>query len=159
MNHRTVDMTPSWAEAARMIAVALEHASPEGKELARQELFRMGELLDAQLNASCAHSDAKDDWVECDEMGDEERRSYLSPDCPEGYETVVGYLARFNPWAIRCGLADPEATQRDGFWLKHRSSERGIAVVKVKAPAAFAADGIEHVNAYPVSLLQERLGD
>jgi len=46
---RTVDLTPTWRAAAQIIAAALENGTGEGKEMARAELFRMGELLDKLL--------------------------------------------------------------------------------------------------------------
>ena len=47
---RFIDMTPTWAEAAQIIAAALENGTPTGQEAARKELFRMAGLLD-RLNA------------------------------------------------------------------------------------------------------------
>jgi hypothetical protein len=98
------------------------------------------------------------DWVECDTVTDATRMEYISR-CPQDYETVLGYLARYNPWALQADLWDPEATLRDGFWCKHRANERGIEVVKVDAPSVLEAEGIYAVNAYPLCLLRERLGE
>src|SRR5690606_37254180 len=58
---------------------------------------------------------------------------YKSPHCPEGYDTVVGYLTEHLPhvWELMDHMA--EATQRDGWWLKHRCRERSIAIVRVQA--------------------------
>lgn len=76
---------------------------------------------------------------------------------PEGYDTVVGFIAKTQPSAFEM-FADPATeTQHDGFWLKHQASRRGLGVVKVEAPEAFKEMGIEVINAYPLSLLQERL--
>ena len=44
---RTIDMTPTWREAAAMIATVLENGTPKGRDAARAELLRMGDLLDA----------------------------------------------------------------------------------------------------------------
>lgn len=43
---RTINLTPTWGEAARIIAAALENGTGEGRDMARQELFRMAELLE-----------------------------------------------------------------------------------------------------------------
>lgn len=84
---------------------------------------------------------------------------YASPDLPAGYDTALGYFARVNPHAVDL-LGDPVAdTQRDGFWLTHQASRRGIRVTKVEAPAPMQELGITEVNAYPVELLAERFGD
>ena len=47
---RTIDATPTWYQAATIIAAALEHGTDTGREAARAELYRMAEILD-QLNA------------------------------------------------------------------------------------------------------------
>lgn len=77
---------------------------------------------------------------------------------PEGFDTVLGYLARNNPEALFLMGPDAEATARDGFWLTHRCKQRGIKPVKVEACAHLIEQGIFVVNAYPISLLEERLG-
>lgn len=47
----TIDLTPTWAEVARIIEVCLIHGTPEGREAARGELRRMAEAAD-RYNAS-----------------------------------------------------------------------------------------------------------
>jgi hypothetical protein len=44
---RTIDMTPTWTEAARMLVFIMENANETGKEQARKEIMRMGEIIDA----------------------------------------------------------------------------------------------------------------
>ena len=44
---RTIDMTPTWPQAARIIAAALENGTDKGRDAARAELFRMADLLHA----------------------------------------------------------------------------------------------------------------
>jgi hypothetical protein len=44
---RTINITPTWRQAAQIIAAALENGTDAGREAARAELFRMGDLLDA----------------------------------------------------------------------------------------------------------------
>jgi hypothetical protein len=48
---RTVDMTPTWAAAARIYIMALENGTGEGKQMAREEIERMGILLDSLIAA------------------------------------------------------------------------------------------------------------
>lgn len=43
---RTIDLTPTWRQAATIIAAALENGTDTGREAARAELFRMAELMD-----------------------------------------------------------------------------------------------------------------
>lgn len=43
---RTIDMTPTWPQAAQIIAAALENGTSTGREAARTELFRMADLID-----------------------------------------------------------------------------------------------------------------
>lgn len=80
---------------------------------------------------------------------------YKSP-CPEGYDTIVGYLTEYEPgmWEIMDAYA--EATQRDGWWLMHRCRERGITPIRVPAPPWLVRQGIFEVNSYPIDLLRER---
>lgn len=47
---RYIDMTPTWRQAAQIIAAVLENGTDKGREAARAELFRMADLLDA-MNA------------------------------------------------------------------------------------------------------------
>jgi hypothetical protein len=44
-NGRYIDMTPTWPEAARIIAAALENGTGAGRDAARAELFRMADVL------------------------------------------------------------------------------------------------------------------
>lgn len=41
-----IDMTPTWVGVLPILMAALEDATPEGKEIARQELYRMADLAD-----------------------------------------------------------------------------------------------------------------
>ena len=76
---------------------------------------------------------------------------------PYGYNTVVGYLAKHDPDQLRT-LRDPvNDTSRDGFWCKARTKRKGYRVIKVQAPPALVARGITELNAYPNSVLAERL--
>jgi hypothetical protein len=77
---------------------------------------------------------------------------------PKGWNTVLGYLAVEQP-AMLALMEEPVSdTVRDGCWLVHRCRELHIEPIKVPAPAIARAQGITEVNAYPVSLLERRLG-
>jgi hypothetical protein len=87
--------------------------------------------------------------------------TYIDPrfaDCigrgvPDGYDTVLGYLAKHHPEMLELiDYADPSATARDGFWLAHRWSR----VDYVPAPPVLRAAGILRVRCWPVDLLRER---
>lgn len=41
-----ISITMDWKQAARLIAVALENGTDEGKRLAREELLRMADVAD-----------------------------------------------------------------------------------------------------------------
>jgi len=47
---RTIDITPTWPQAARIIAAVLETGTDKGRAAARAELFRMADLLDKLLS-------------------------------------------------------------------------------------------------------------
>lgn len=46
MTSRFIDLTPTWQEAAAIIAAALEGGTGTGRDMARAELFRMAAILD-----------------------------------------------------------------------------------------------------------------
>ncbi|TPI67614.1 hypothetical protein FJ420_02055 [Mesorhizobium sp. B3-1-3] len=82
---------------------------------------------------------------------------YASPDVPEGFDTVLGYFSKNMPGAFEL-MDDPiTGTLRDGHWLTHQASRRGIGIIKVPAPAPLVEMGINELNAYPVELLEERI--
>lgn len=41
-----IDMTPTWEETARMLIAVLENGTFEGKKMARDEIVRMGRIID-----------------------------------------------------------------------------------------------------------------
>jgi hypothetical protein len=84
---------------------------------------------------------------------------FMSGHLPQGYDTVMGYLARTNPESVALLPDFVDDTQRDGWWLVHRSRRRGVRVIKVQAPLVLRERGIEVVNAYSVDLLRERFDD
>lgn len=46
IKNQTIDLTPSWAGVANIILLALEHGTPEGKAVAKQELRKMAAVAD-----------------------------------------------------------------------------------------------------------------
>lgn len=84
--------------------------------------------------------------------------SHFLTETPEGFDTVLGWLAKNNPEALML-MQDPIFdTRRDGFWLMHKAEQEGCKVKKVSAPPIMAEEGIPTVNAYPNALLERRLG-
>ena len=79
----------------------------------------------------------------------------ITPDVPDGFDTILGYLAKHDPDVLdQFDYYDPQATQRDGFWMMHHATDRRV----VSAPACLQMRGIKVVNAWPLSALQERFG-
>jgi hypothetical protein len=89
-------------------------------------------------------------------LGEFRPSEYFSPDLPEGFDTVLGYLAKHEPYTLSCIDQFAEATLRDGWWLTHRCRKAGIKPIKVPASLFLVQQGIFEVNSYPVALLQER---
>lgn len=57
----SVDLTPTWPEAARIIAAALENGTGTGREMARAELFRMAAILDSLQQNQSDQEEPSDD--------------------------------------------------------------------------------------------------
>ncbi|RVP49997.1 hypothetical protein [Sinorhizobium medicae] len=80
-----------------------------------------------------------------------------SPNVPAGYDTVVSFFSKYRPSAFDL-LDDPiVGTLHDGFWLTHQCNKRRLKITRVEAPEALREAGIAEVNAYPLSLLAERM--
>jgi hypothetical protein len=58
----TIDITPTWQEAAQIIAAVLENGTEAGKAPARAELFRMAQMLDAFRTGTIETEEAKGVW-------------------------------------------------------------------------------------------------
>lgn len=84
---------------------------------------------------------------------------WLSPDVPRGYNTVLGYLAKTNPEALALIPDVVEDTKRDGLSLTSAAAHAGKRIYRVAAPPVVRERGFATVNAYPVALLRQRLGD
>lgn len=83
---------------------------------------------------------------------------YTSPNVPEGYNTVYGYMETVNP-----GLLDvvrqplKVAYNREQRALRALANRRKLPLCKVVAPLALQDEGVEAVIAYPINLLREVL--
>lgn len=116
------------------------------------------ELVPARQSEAASSKVAHDWWQAAKRAGIDRPMAYLSPNIPAGYDTVLGYLVKHNPEALAL-IQDPAVdTQRDGFWLTRRTRLYGKEPAKVTAPTVLRSQGIETVNAYPVELLELRLG-
>lgn len=82
---------------------------------------------------------------------------YLSSGVPEGYQTVLGWLAENNPEALDL-LYDPIMdTHVDDRWLLKQARLRGYTTAQVQASQVERLAGIMGVTAYPLTLILERL--
>ncbi len=84
---------------------------------------------------------------------------FLSP-CPEGYDTILGYLAKHFP--AQCSdMERPAAeTVKDGKWLTAKARQYPARVIiVVPAPWVLEDIGVREVNAYPVDMLRDHLGE
>jgi hypothetical protein len=43
----TIDVTPTWEATAKMLIVIMDQGTEEGKVFAREEITRMGQIIDA----------------------------------------------------------------------------------------------------------------
>lgn len=76
--------------------------------------------------------------------------------CPDGYDTVIGWLAKNKPHIVEL-MSDPvHDTMADGRLLAKTCKDRGIEAVKVDAPLIFVKEGFHVINSYPIRLLEER---
>lgn len=58
---KTIDVTPTWAETARMLIAIIENSEdPSAVNYARSEIIRMGEIID-HLKAEHGSTDSKED--------------------------------------------------------------------------------------------------
>ena len=113
---------------------------------------RLDTIVDANKAKSLAvpHSEYTNFYVR--------HKDAVTPDVPEGYDTILGFLAKRHPDVLDTfDYRDATLTVRDGFKLAHMDNKLGTPVY-VEAPSCLRAAGIERVRAYPVALLQQRWG-
>jgi len=82
---------------------------------------------------------------------------YVSPDCPHGYNTAIGYIAETQVELLGNFREPVSDLLCDTMWLRHNAAIRGIKVVAVEAPEAYREYGFRTIEAYPIALLAERL--
>jgi hypothetical protein len=86
---------------------------------------------------------------------DVEPNELISPDTPEGYETVAGWWATREEAALDL-LDDPIATIfADEELVITIADKQGILWKWCRAPAAFERMGFKVAKAFPVELLQQ----
>ncbi len=83
---------------------------------------------------------------------------YLSAGCPEGWNTVWGYLALTNPGLIELMDKIPDVIAPDEEQLDQDCEMAGVAPLTVPACLWLQTHRISDSRAYPVELLAERLG-
>lgn len=121
----------------------------------RRDLERASDDLKSLQNLLVA-IDCLDEVAKSEPQVNERHRDCVSLQVPEGYATVLGYLAGHHPEVLDLmDYSDPSATERDGFWLAHRFKN----VVYVPAPPVLRQKGILRVRAWPLELLAHRFGD
>lgn len=117
-----------------------------------------GDAEDAKHKLRLMHGDLER-FLNADNGGPSADGSHLfASDCPPGYDTVVGYLAKYHPDMLDL-LADPIAdTRRDGILLNRECKKLGRDVVKVDAPTIFQEEGVATLNSFPIEMLKVRFG-
>ncbi len=81
---------------------------------------------------------------------------YSSPDVPEGYQTVLGYMHEVNPDIFE--IADGRtAWAKDEAWIEKTAQARNLPVAQVEACGFLKGHGVAISKAYPRSLIRERL--
>lgn len=76
---------------------------------------------------------------------------------PEGYDTILGHLARHHPDVLdNLDYSDPQTTVRDGWKLSHLCAKANAVVLYVDAPPCLRDADIKFVRAYPISILETR---
>lgn len=144
---KTIDISMTWTHAARVLAMVAVSGTEEGRREVAAEIERMGRIIDELQNTPSPEPEPEPAAA---------HPEYISS-VPEGYDTVLGYIAKNNPEMIAFDMWDAEATQRDGFWCKHECNRRDLPICKVVAPGILQDQGITLVNAYPVVVLRSRI--
>jgi hypothetical protein len=83
---------------------------------------------------------------------------YISPNVPEGYETVFGYMEMVNSGYLDyVKLPLKEAYRVETRKIRALSSRRRMPICEVPAPIALRDEGEETVLAFPITLIREVL--
>lgn len=81
----------------------------------------------------------------------------ITPNVPEGYDTILGYLAKHHADVLdQLTYSDPRVTVRDGYKLAHLARKANVPVIYVPAPECLSSQGFKTVRAYPLEILEQR---
>lgn len=83
---------------------------------------------------------------------------YESPDCPEGWDTFWGHLARTDPGVLALMDQLPEAADSDEAMLDMMCQQQGIPPRIVSAGAWLTRNGVFSSKAYPLHVLEAHAG-
>lgn len=107
---RTINISPTWREAAGIIAAALENGTGTGKKAARAELFRMADMLD-QLRKDQPSAEA----------------FAVARNQPNGQPRFLRYVENRPSWTADSAKADhmphDEAERLADDWNEHTASK------------------------------------
>src|SRR5690606_28289859 len=80
--------------------------------------------------------------------------AYESPNCPEGWDTFMGYLAKTEPLVAALMDRTADACEGDDQRMVEACRAAGVEPVMVLAPAWLVREGVFEAAAYPVDLLR-----
>jgi hypothetical protein len=144
-----VEMLPtfkSWSTASRQVSTVLLTQDQSIRHLRAAEVAALTKELHDQMRDIFGVVDLPTE-VEPDEL--------ISPDTPEGYETVAGWWATREAAALEM-LSDPIATiYADEQEMITRADQRGILWKWCTAPTAHQRMGFKISRAFPLEMLQQ----
>lgn len=79
---------------------------------------------------------------------------YENPDCPEGWDTFWGFLAKTEPEVLALMDQMPEASEADERELAVLCEREGVVPRVVSASSWLVRQGVFEAMAYPVHLLK-----
>lgn len=82
---------------------------------------------------------------------------YLSPYCPIGYDTVLGYLAKNDPLTLSLTEQTVEYLEPEDAALRRECDRVNMRVVEVPSCPWMARQGVFTQMSFPVALLSKHL--
>ncbi|MEJ5084964.1 MULTISPECIES: hypothetical protein [Brucella] len=82
---------------------------------------------------------------------------YATPNVPEGYQTVLGYMFDQNPGIFTFVKNPKNAWKVEEAWLQAEAARRGLKLPRVRSPKYLSELGQSECWAYPLELLREKL--
>jgi hypothetical protein len=141
-------MTTQTVALTRAIEYLAASAGSDSESAAQENIDNYVSVARADLDQAFAFVNATPDLESL----------YTSPNLPEGYDTVLGYLSRERPEIVDL-MSDPIGdTLKDSFTLKADCVKDDATVETVDAPPALRERGIMQINAYPLEYLATRFG-